>query len=136
MTNRYDPNATLPVNVEGIGSFIFKMRTIQNQFRIEAEYARLTEGLSEVTLFLGNLAERVSDLSVLTLSGPKGWSAEKILNMDAFDEATYARIDKVWSALRDKEVSFRKGGETPAAGEGANGDAGTVVSPEIQPPAE
>lgn len=136
MTNQYDPNATLAVSVPEIGSFIFKMRTVQNQFRIEAEYSRLTEGLAEVTMFLGNLAERVSDLSVLVLKGPPGWSAEEIMQMDAFDTATYARIEQVWSALRDKEESFRGFSKAAPAGEGAARDAGDVVSSEIQPPAD
>lgn len=136
MTNRYDPNATLPVNVEGIGSFIFKMRTIQNQFRIEVEYAKLTEGVAEVTTFLGNLAEHVADLSCLILSGPPGWSADDIMKMDAFDTETYVKIEQVWSALRDKETSFRGFAEAPTTGEGDERPTGDVVSPEVQPPAE
>lgn len=138
MSKPFDPNAGLIVPVEGIGTFTFAMRTIGNQFKIESEYCRLTEGISDVTIFLGNLAESVSDLSVLVVSGPKGWaSREDILAKDAFVPETYAEIRKVWSALRDKEASFR--GLTPKPQEGGQGDVGddgSVVSPEVPPAAD
>lgn len=133
MSKPFDPNAGLIVPVEGIGTFTFAMRTIGNQFKIESEYCRLTDGVPEVTVFLGNLAQSVADISVLVVSGPKGWaSREDILNKDAYTPETYEQINRVWSALRDKEASFR--GIQTEPQEGGQGDVGddvVVVPPEV-----
>lgn len=134
----------LVVNVDGVGVFVFGHRTTRNQIAIECEYSRLTESLPFVTDFLGRLATRMADLKVLTVSQPKGWGktpagepTDDIDEMDGFDEDTYALIDKVWSALRDKEAAFRgKPVGTEAPREDDVGDGGTVVSPEVQPSAD
>lgn len=138
MTNKYDPNAALIVPVEGIGVFTFAMRSLGNQFKIESEYCRLTEGLSNVTVFLGNLAQTVADLSVLVVSGPAGWSSrEDILNKDAYSPEVYEQLQKVWGALRDKEASFRGLAPEPeAGGEGDVGDDGAVVPAPLSPAAD
>lgn len=138
MSNNYDPNAALLVPVEGIGVFTFAMRSLERQFRIEAEYCRLTEGLPQVTTFLGNLAQSVADLSCLVISGPKGWdSKEAILAKDAFDADTYKDLQRVWSALCDKEAEFR-GQPAPSqeGGQGAVEDDGRVVPPSVPPAAD
>lgn len=138
MTNQYDPNAALLVPVDGIGVFTFAMRSLERQFRIEAEYCRLTEGLPQVTTFLGNLAQSVADIACLLVSGPPGWaSRDEILAKDAFDPDTYKDLQKVWSALRDKEAEFR--GQPASTQEGREGDgedAGTVVPPSVPPAAD
>lgn len=104
------------VPVDGIGTFTFAKKTMRDQIAIEVEYSRLTEGIETVTNFLWNLASSVSVLKVLTVTAPDGW------NLDALDPEepeSYDKLMKVWSALRDKQASFRKGNQGDGAAPGA-----------------
>lgn len=121
----------LLVNVEGIGPFVFDKRTMRNQIAIECEYSRQTEGLTHPTPFLGNLATRMADLMVLTVTAPKGWMPADLMEKDAWDEDTYAQIEKVWGALRDKEAEFRRRLQTAPAGEAAGEQDELVVPPAV-----
>lgn len=132
-------NPLLPfiVNVPDIGTFTFGPRHMANQMKIECEYCRLTEGLTGITAFLANLAQMVADLSVLTVDGPKGMAGkDDILALDACDPETFARLQKVWSALCDKEAEFRGLLQPKAGGQGNDGDGGAVVAPPLQPGAD
>lgn len=102
------PNAVTDfvVPVEGVGEFTFAKKSIRDQFAIETEYSRLTEGYESVTNFLHNLATAVSNLTVLTVTAPDGWD---VFALDPDDSDSYMKIMKVWGALRDKQVAFRKG---------------------------
>jgi hypothetical protein len=133
----------LLVNVDGLGVFTFAHRSMRNQIAIECEYSRLTEGLHIPTAFLGNLAQMVADLSVLTVGAPKDWGktpdgkpTSDVSEMDAFDPETLVKIQKVWSALGDKEAEFRSRQSAAKTGEGVGEQADPVVPPEIQAPAD
>ncbi|MDP3327205.1 hypothetical protein [Parvibaculum sp.] len=120
------------VTVDGIGVFTFAKKGMRDQFAIEAEYSRLTEGVETVTDFLWSAANSFANLKVLTVSAPDGWNLE---GLDPDDSNDWERLTKVWSALRDKQLSFRKaaqeGGEKPGARPPK--DDGVLVPKEVQP---
>ena len=109
------------VPVDGVGTFTFARRVFRDQFAIAAEYGRLSEGqpLTEGDAMFATMA---ADIRVLMVQGPVDW------DIDTLDPADgYSILDKVWSALRDKEKSFRAGVQVGAktssqAGGANNGD--------------
>lgn len=122
--------------VDGLGTFTFAKRNFRDEIACSVEYARLTEGeaaiLDEGTLLY---CSALSDLKVLTVTAPDGWKADQLDDLDPFDENDYARVLKVWGALRDKEKTFRRGaGQGGEAGrQGAVGDGGVVVPNQVEP---
>ena len=130
------PSTTdIVVPVDGIGVFTFAKKTMRDQFAIESEYSRLTEGVETVTEFLWSAANSFANLKVLTVSAPEGWNLE---GLDPDKAEDWEKLKRVWSALRDKQLSFRKtaqvGSEKP--GPGTVEDDGVLVSKEIQPGAD
>lgn len=101
-----------PIEVPGVGNFIFRRRVMRDEFRIGAEYSRLTEGVETPVQWLDLIAAATSTLKVLTVEAPSGWDIEA---MDPEDDATYAKIMEVYGALRAAEARFR--GERGAAGQ-------------------
>lgn len=97
------------VTVEGVGRFVFGYRVMRDEFKIQAEYSRVLDG-SPPTDWLHVLAGWVSTLKVLTVEAPEGWDIDQ---MDPLDDDEYAKISKVFEALRVKEVSFRGKPGTP-----------------------
>lgn len=121
------------LDVEDIGRFTFRKRTLMMQAAIECEYARLTEGLLLVTPYLEQLAGSLADIRVLMVTGPKGWGVKDLDEMDADDPEVLPRLQKVWSALRDKQASFQKPAEPKEGGQGVGGDDRTLVPPDVPP---
>jgi hypothetical protein len=115
-----------PVEVEGIGTFHFAKRTMRNEFRIQAEYSRLTEGVETPTPNLEIMAGVFSTLKVLTLKAPDGWDLDAL---DPLVDEDFAKAIRVHAALRAKEGSFRRGptGAGAAAGQGDGRDGGVSV---------
>lgn len=93
------------VTVEGVGRFVFGKRTMGDELAIQREFADILQGV-QPTDWLMTMAGWLSVLRVLTVSAPAGWDLDE---MDPLDESTYERLFKVYTALRDKEGSFRPG---------------------------
>jgi len=108
------------ITIDGIGTFMFARRNMRDQFRIQAEYARLTEGVSPIPVDLDIAAQAVSCLNVLTVSAPETWD---ISAMDPLEEESYAKILQVYGAVRAREESFRRGDKK----DGAPAGQGKVV---------
>lgn len=110
------------VTVEDVGAFTFAKRDMRREFRIHAEYGRLTEGISPVPEHTDVLATAVAALKVLTLKAPDGWDID---SMDPLDQVTYTRLLAVFGALRAREAAFRARPATgsEAAREGTEPDA-------------
>jgi len=125
----------LHVEVDGIGRFIFAQRTMRSEMRISAEYSRLVDGVDTPVQFLRVTADAMATLKVLTVEAPEGWDLEA---MDPLDEQSYLKLLQVHSALREQEEIFRgksrQGVKT--SGESDGGDAGTVVSKDVQATAD
>lgn len=105
------------VPVEGIGIFRFAKRTMRDEIKIQVEYARLIEGVTP-TEWLALVCGWIASLRTLTVQAPDGWDIDE---MDPLEDETYARLQKVHSALVAKERSFRsangEGNKAPGAGE-------------------
>lgn len=123
------------VEVEGIGPFTFGHRTMRDQFRIDTEIARLTEGLDYVPEYLLIAAGAVAAIKVLGVSFPDGWNPEQL---DPLEEDSYRQLLAVHAALREQERTFR--GQSPkggaADGPGDSKDPGVLVPEEVQPDTE
>lgn len=121
-----------PVHVEGEGSFTFAKMTMRDRFRIEAEYARLTEGVDPVTEWLWLFANAMANLKVRTRSAPEGWDPD---SLDPLEPASYQRILKVYSALGAAEDAFRRKAKpgSEALGQGSVPNDGVLVPPPLQP---
>lgn len=117
------------VTVEGIGTFTFMRRSMKEEMSIAAEYSRLTEGVPTPSPYLDSVAGWISQLKVLTVHAPSGWSID-LSKMDPEDNDVYERLMKVHSALREKEASFRRKPESPRedAGSGDVANPGVLVS--------
>lgn len=107
------------VDVDGIGGFVFARRQQRDVYRIRGEYNRLTGGnYSEDGTFNDFPALAHATLAVLMVQTPDGFDLDKLdpLTDDSCDE----KIMKVFTALREKELSFRPG---TGAGSQASGEA-------------
>lgn len=126
------PQATdFAVKVEGVGSFTFAKRTMRDEIAIQVEFARIIDGV-EPTSWLQAVGGWMSTLKVLTVRAPEGWDLE---NLDPLENDTYAKLNRVYDALAEKERSFRSnqgsGSEAGRAGQGQDG--GVLVPAQVQP---
>lgn len=96
---------TFPVEVDGIGSFTFRTRTIRDQFAVEGEASRVLGGpCDDEALRAGAIS--FATLLVLTVEAPPGWDIE---GFDPLDPAATAKIFDVARRLREVEATFRAG---------------------------
>jgi hypothetical protein len=118
------------VPVDDIGSFTFGRRNFRGQIASDIEFARLTEGVTTIDEVLEMFCRAMADLKTFTVQAPADWDVDEL---DPFDQDSYAKVLKVWGALRDKEAAFRQGTGTDgkAGGQGAGGDGGVVVPPTV-----
>ena len=106
MSTRQPRPTDFEVPVEGVGNFLFARRTLADELAVQREYARIIDGVENPTEWLATMAGWLSVLRTITIRAPEGWSLD---DMDPLDPATYEKLFKVYSALRDKEGSFRPG---------------------------
>jgi hypothetical protein len=121
---------TFVVDVDGVGHFVFRNRVMRDEFKIEAEIARLTEGVPEPTPMLTAMANTVAPLKVLAVEVPEGWDIDA---MDPLDPEVFGRLAAVRKALAEKEKFFRSERRAPGAatGQGATADGTVVVPPKV-----
>jgi hypothetical protein len=103
---------THEVTVDGIGTFVFRHRTLRDQIRIEAETLRVLGGPTEDT-DLQIAARALASLIVLTQSAPDGWDLEAI---DPLDPNDSERMFAVHRGLRQSEIAFRDPAKRGGAG--------------------
>lgn len=127
--------ADFPIDVPGVGRFRIARRTMRDEFRIAAEYSRLTEGVETPTVFLHVYAWAFATMSVLVSQAPDGFNPE---TLDPLDEASYATLIAVHATIVAQEDRFRgkPGTRSQAGGARDGGNGGPVVSQEIQPAAQ
>ena len=121
---------TYTLNVDGIGPFEFRRHTMQQEYRVVAEFGRLSEG-APLPDWANSFFSMVAQLKVLTVKAPKEWDIELL---DPLDESDLEKIEKVYRAMRDKEDSFRvrRGAASEGSGEAPGGDGGSLVQTDIQ----
>lgn len=127
-----------PVDVPGLGTFLFARRKMADELRIQAQYRRFTDGLDDPGAPLALVAQWLATLSVLMVSAPPGSEYANLLELDPLDEKVYADLDSIYRSLSEKEGSFRGRAGARGAAEGANGGAEhrVPVPPPVQPAAD
>lgn len=130
MKTRDPSSSDYSLPVEGLGLFIFAKRAMRDEFRIGAEYSRLTEGVQTPTPWLDLLATATATLKVLAVQVPEGWDIDA---MDPYDPESTQQIIDVYSALRSRETTFRRGhGAIRQEGRAGDGqDPGILVPPQV-----
>lgn len=99
------------VDVLDVGQFTFAKRTMRDELAIQVEYAKIIDG-APATEWLQAVGGWVSTLRVLTVRAPQGWDVDEL---DPLEPETYAKLNAVYTALLDKERSFRRGAGTVGA---------------------
>ena len=118
---------TFSVPVEKIGTFVFRKRAFRDNFAVQAEYVRITEGVENPGDNMAFLARSWAAIKVLLVEAPEGFDLEAL---DPYDDESYMKLVAVGAALSDKEASFRP----RSAKNGAQGGAGNVADPGIPVP--
>src|SRR5882724_425224 len=96
-----NPSSTdFVLTVDDIGTFTFAKRSMRDQFRVQAEHARLTEGVSPVPDDLDLAATAVATLKVFTVAAPDGWDVD---SLDPLDPESYVKLMAVFGAFRARE---------------------------------
>lgn len=107
------PSATdFPVDVPGVGRFIFARRKMSDEVDVQREFARILGGV-EPTAWLEIVGTWIAVFKVLTVVAPSDWNVDE---MDPLDNDVYEKMKRVYDAFRDKELSFR--GKSIPSGEG------------------
>lgn len=128
--NRMPAKGDFSVPVGKLGTFTFARRSMEDEIKIQVEYARMIEGV-EPTAWLSITCNWLATLKVLTVSAPSGFDVN---DLDPLDEEVYVNMRDAYNALREKELSFRR--KSGKAGEGERqapvGDDGVLVSDKVQ----
>lgn len=99
------------IEADGVGRFRIARRTMKLEIDIQVSYSVITQGVTP-TPFLSTLAEWISTIKALTVDAPEGWDIE---GLDPLDDESFTKLNRVYSAIVDKEASFRpkrkEGGE-------------------------
>lgn len=121
------------VEVPGIGNFRFGRRDMADQIAINVRYAEMTQGV-QPTPWLDTVCTWIATLQVLCVTPPEGFAIEP-KDIDPLDEDCYTKLLKVYAALVAKEGSFRRkpASGVQAGGQGDGGNAGVLVSSQVQP---
>lgn len=124
-----NPKTDFEVTVDGIGTFTVGRRKMADELKIQVEYARIVDGVKP-TEWLDIVANWISVFKVLIVFAPPSWDLDE---MDPLDEPSYEKMGRVFKAIRDKELSFRKGTvqSSQAASEGTGSDNPVPVAPAL-----
>lgn len=96
------------IELPQVGVFRFGRRTYGDRLRIRAEYLRLVKEFGDEDPDLSMYAAMIASHSVLCVEAPAGW--ENLADLDLVAPGNNEdRIFELYSLLKDKEDSFRKG---------------------------
>jgi hypothetical protein len=96
---------TYPVNVEGVGDFVFRKRMLKDQIAIQANASRMLGGPVE-DAELRSFAHALATIELLTVQAPADWKPSEI---DPLEPEQTQKLWDVHEGLRDAEEKFRKG---------------------------
>lgn len=124
-----------PVDVDGIGRFMFAKRTIRREFVILSIHSDLTGGTSNPSPLLDDFATAFATIKGLLVQGPDGWDIE---DLDPLGDDTWAHISRIHGALRAREDAFRQGPNPAVQADStqAIADDRVLVPSEVQPAAD
>lgn len=98
------PGKTFDVEVEGIGAFTFRKRTMADQIWVESEAYRMAGGGPESCPGGYSSAIRLAALQRFTVAAPNGWD---LSDADPLDMEAWDRVMQVSEAHREAEDRFR-----------------------------
>lgn len=90
----------ITLEVDGIGRFVFRTRTMADTIRICAERATLLGDAAQVPDWLDAFAIAFATLKVLTEEAPYDWDLDA---MDPLNLKSYERVADVYRAFRAHE---------------------------------
>jgi hypothetical protein len=100
------PKTLEPVDVEGVGRFVFRKRRVPDQVKIQVEYQEAKGEAQMLPEWMWDALNAWCALKVLTVQAPPGWDLDEI---DPSDGEQTGRLVAVWEALREAEKRFRAG---------------------------
>jgi len=116
--------ATYQVEVEGVGTFTFRRRTMRDAPRIEQmmldilgpSFRIASIGDDSAREYVANRAAQLAQLETLMVQSADGWSLD---DLDPLDEDDVKVINKVYGRFLEEEERFRKGIAKERQGSGA-----------------
>lgn len=109
---------TYQVEVEGIGTFTFRRRTMGDTPRVTNRALGILGGEIPHHSHLFSEAMKLAELEVLTMSGPDGWGLDAL---DPLNPDDVARFELVHARFAEEEARFR------GAPAGVGGGAGAAA---------
>lgn len=104
------------VTADGIGTFTFGRRNnMRDELDVQREYSSILRGVTP-TVWFDTLANWFAIFRVMTVHAPDGWDLEAF---DPMADDTYAKLQRVYDAMSEKESSFRSDNAAPSQGGGA-----------------
>lgn len=105
------------LEVDGVGRFTFGRRTPRDVFRIRGEYDNLTGGnYGEDGQYKDWPALAFATIKALAVQVPEGFDPEKL--DPNVDDDWEAKLLRIFTDLREKELSFRPGSGTGSQAQG------------------
>jgi hypothetical protein len=99
------PAETFPVEVQDLGTFLFRRRTMRDNFAIEGEASRLVGGPVDDPI-LGAGAMAYATIQRLMVQPPDGWTLD---GLNPYEAKAVEQIYRIAGALGEAEARFRGG---------------------------
>jgi hypothetical protein len=106
---------TFVVDVDGVGSFECRRRTMRVEVARQAEFCRLTEGLQSIPEEFAGVCNFLAYLKVMIAKGPDGWDVDDV---DPEDQEQLKKLREVHAAIQTAERRFRAGAKSDGQGSG------------------
>jgi hypothetical protein len=117
MTKVEEREDDFPVEVDGIGSFRFRRRRKEDTYKIRSLYGKMTEhNYTPEGSAADSEAWIDASLQILMVSHPPNFSMESLLDSLTRPEEGDDTLVRVYTKLREKELSFRPPKKTTGAG--------------------
>jgi len=110
-------DSDFPVDVDGIGRFKFARRTLKDRYQIRTYYGQLTNDHWQEDGSVGDMeAFMHATIHVLVVEAPPDFSIDELDPL--LDDDIQKKIEAIFLALRQKELSFRPQPATGSTTEG------------------
>ncbi|NCC29690.1 MAG: hypothetical protein EOM22_16505 [Gammaproteobacteria bacterium] len=124
---------TFKLDVDGVGVFTVKRRTVLVEIEIAAEINRLLGGQDAVSNWLAGLVATVATLKVQLVDVPKDFDIDAL---DPDDPESYDLMNRVYRAVKAKEGEFRSGKRAAGKSEDAVEDVSMGIQEAVEPGAD
>ena len=121
---------TFGLDVDGVGVFQVKRRTMLTEIEVAAEVNRLVGGQEDLSDWLRGLVQTVATLKVQIVEAPDDFDIEEL---DPDDPDSYALMTRVYRAIKAKEGDFRSGKRAKSPSEDAGEDVPVGLPKAVEP---